>query len=64
MSKFALKHKKVPLQAEIVTSKAFSYTVDGVALKFSLQTDNKKQATAFKKCLTKALADIHDLLEA
>lgn len=46
------------VKSESITRKEYSYTRDGVNLKFTLRTDVKKELKPFKELLLKALEDI------
>lgn len=48
------------LQTNNVTSKNFSYQLDGVSLNISLRTDIKKDMVSMLKILDRCKADIED----
>jgi len=55
--------KKI-MKAETVSSKKFSYTLDGVDVNLTLRTDVKKELKACKEILVRAIQDIDDELKA
>ena len=55
--------KKEPMVKENIIRKEYSYTKNGVNLKFTLRIDNSSELRPFKECLEEAILDLDNELK-